>query len=474
MMKKLKLIFMGLLVLGLVAPALGVDFEFHGDMNNRFLVYTNRNDWLSPEQQGQINRSTIDDEYGELKYRFWTEIGDDEDNIKGVYAIEIGGVRFGRTGSGKSEGGSFSGDAVNVETRWAYLDFQLPFIESKFRPRIGLQPFNVNRYLWQETIAGVAIDAQPTDSIGYQLAWMRGVDDLATDDSNKDIEDQDNFLGRLNWKPSDNLKGGVFALYQLGDPDAQSPAEFGILEPRSYEFKQFAGDAKVGVWNLGVDGTYKFNNFFVNWDLIYQTGDIDDVVWDDSEFSGVTASGDFDLSAYFAHVDLGLNAGKATFTYTFWYASGDDDPSDDDFEGYLSTDVDIDDNWTLFEGPYADDVTYFTERPYMLDKGFIMNKIAADYQWTEKLKVGGALMYMLTAEDIEYTDFLGRRQSNDEIGVEINGYAKYMLYKNLEVALGAGYLFADDALDAFEVGSLQDGSSDEDIFVSSARIRFRF
>ena len=145
-----------------------------------------------------------------------------------------------------------------------------------------------------------------------------------------------------------------------------------------------------------------------------------------------------------------------------------------DFDGFLSTDVDIDDNWTLFEGPYTDDVSYFTERPYLLDKGFIMNKIATDYQWTEKLKVGGALMYMLTAEDIEYTDFSGRGQSNDEVGIEVNAFAKYMLYKNMEVAIGAGYLFSGDALDAFEVDSLKDGDADENIFISSARIRFKF
>jgi hypothetical protein len=281
-------------------------------------------------------------------------------------------------------------------------------------------------------------------------------------------------MARLNWRPSDNLQTGFFTLYQTGDPKTNNPDDFGTLNPRSYQLKRFAGDANVNIWNFGVDGTYKVNDFFVNWDLIYQTGSIDDVTWDDSEFSGVTNSGDFDLSAYFAHVDLGMNMGKATFTYTFWYASGDDDPSDNDFNGFLSTDVDIDDNWTLFEGPYADDVSYFTERPYLLDKGFIMNKIATDYQWTKKLKVGGALMYMLTAEDIKYNDFSGRSQSNDEIGVEVNTYVKYMLYKNMEVAIGAGYLFAGDALDAFEVDSLKDGSSDENIFVSAARIRFKF
>ena len=79
-----------------------------------------------------------------------------------------------------------------------------------------------------------------------------------------------------------------------------------------------------------------------------------------------------------------------------------------------------------------------------------------------------------SAEDIEYIDFLGNRRKDDSIGIEVNCYLKYMLYKNLEFAINFGYLFADDALDAFEVGDLKDGSSDEDILVSSSRLRFKF
>ena len=174
------------------------------------------------------------------------------------------------------------------------------------------------------------------------------------------------------------------------------------------------------------------------------------------------------------HADAGYKFGSHKLTYTFWYASGDDDPNDDDFEGYLAVDLDRDDNISLFEGLYTDDSTYFTERPYMLDKGFVMNKLAWDYQVSKKMTVGAAGMYMLTAEDIEYTNFGGGDESNDEIGFELNGYLKYMLYDNVEFKINAGYLWAGDALDAFETDDLRDGSSDENIFGSSFRIRYKF
>jgi hypothetical protein len=457
----------------LTVQAKAIDFEVHGDMNHRFLIYTNHNDWFSPEQQGELNDGSVEDEYGELKYRFWFEAADDEGKVKGVYAVEIGGVRFGRTGLGRSEGGSFSGDAANVETRWAYLDFQLPFIDAESRVRVGLQPFSANSFLWQETAAGVTWGGDFNDLVKYQLGWVRVVDDLARDDDGDDIKDFDNFIARVNFEPMDKLTVGVFGLYSMADSDEDPP--FAGVTPRNYLIKQFADNVDIDLFNLGVDGTFETGSFFFNWDLIYQTGTMEDIALDDTEFSGGgNTDGDFDVSAYLVHADVGMNLGKAKLTYTFWYASGDDDAGDDDFEGFISYDVDRSDNMSLFEGNYADDVSYFTERPYLLDKGMIMNKIGLEYQATEKLLLGTAAMYMMTAEDIDYTDFNGNSRSNDEIGIEFNAFAKYMLYSNVELAIGAGYLISGDALDAFEVDDLRDGDADENIFVSSARIRYMF
>jgi hypothetical protein len=128
-MKKIFCLLVFCIVMSLSLTATGAQFEFHGDMNNRFMLYTNRSDWLNSEQKGEINDDSVGATYGEIKYRYWFEASDDENNFKGVYGFEIGGIRFGRSGSGKSQGGSYSGDGVNVETRWAYLDFQTPSID---------------------------------------------------------------------------------------------------------------------------------------------------------------------------------------------------------------------------------------------------------------------------------------------------------------------------------------------------------
>jgi hypothetical protein len=471
-MKKLGFMLAILTLMGVAAPAVAVEFEFHGDMNNRFLIYTNRQDWLNNEQDGIIEDGTVDAYYGEIKYRFWFEASDDDGNIKGVYAVEIGGMRFGED---DDAGGDLSGDGVNVETRWAYFDFQTPGVERKMRWRMGLAPWKINSFYWQETATGLTVYGDAGEMVDYQAAWIRAVDKLATSDADDDLDDLDVLYGRLNFAPADKLKLGLFGLYLHSKEDAP-----GAVGPRDWLVKQFDDVASFDMWTLGVDGNYAFGDLFFNWDLVYQGGQIDDVIWTPNAQAGDTfidrtATGtNFDLSAWFAHADVGYKFGKHKLTYTFWYASGDDDVNDDDFEGYLAVDLDRTESIALFEGLYTDDSTYFTERPYMLDKGFVMNKLAWDYQVSDKMTVGAAGMYMMTAEDIEYTNATGGTEANDSIGFELNGYLKYMLYKNVEFKINAGYLWADDALDAFETGADRDGTSDENIFGSSFRIRFKF
>jgi hypothetical protein len=459
-MKRAAGLIIGLCILALAAPAMAANFAFHGDMNNRFLLYTNHNDWLVSDQKGKLSDKTVDDNFAEIKYRFWFEAEDDEGDVKGVFATEIGGLRFGE--SGKMP---YSGDQVQMEVRWAYLDIQLPFVESPFRSRIGLQPFDVNPYLWNETAGSVNFYSD-CGTTYYQLAWARGYEVNVVQDED-DRSDVDAFLARVNFKPDADLKIGLFGLYQYydnGDTDA-------ALSSRDWQVKLFQDKIGMSFFSIGVDGNYNFSNFFVNWDLIYQGGQLKDFAYTDFASGEGSNENEYDLSAYFLHADLGFKAGAHKFTYTFWYASGDDDPEDDEFEAFLSTDVDIDASIALFQGGYTDD-DYFTEHPYILDKGFIMNKLAWDFKVTDKTTIGAAALYMMTAEEIEYVDNDGKKQANDEIGFEIDAYLKYMLYKNVEFAVNAGFLFAEDALDFFEVE--QDGSADEDIFVSTARLRYKF
>jgi len=490
-----------LLVVAFAVPAGAVQLKFNGDMNHRFYT-TNHNDFVvgANDNVGKIDDGSVVDNKAEIKYRFWFEAASDDGQVKGVFATEIGGLSFGQdtykvklsdgTKAGTATRGmGYSGDQVAMEVRWGYLDFQLPFAEQKSRVRIGLQPMKSNYWLWNETVGAVKLYGE-AGSFDYTLAWMRGYEVDVTSKRDSDLRnDQDALLGRLDFKPQAGMNVGLLGLWQWNnidkadqaatDPDTGKALSY-TVSPQSYGVKQFPKQVDMNFGTVGTDGKWSSDAFFVNWDILYQFGSIDQAMMKDLD-GNTEPVGDpaatlknYDLSAYFLHADLGMKMGKATLTYTFWYASGDDNPYDDDMDAFLATDVDIFENICLMEGGWADD-DYFTERPYMLDRGFIMNKLALDYQATEKTKVGIAGMYMMTAEDLVYTLPDGVTcVSEDSIGFEIDAYVKYKLFKNVELAVNTGYLFADDAMDYFEVDSIKDASSDEDIWRADMRIRYKF
>ncbi len=464
-MKKMAILLGVMMVLGFAGSALAVDVTVHGDLNNRFNLYTNQAIMYSGAEsiaKAPVRNDSNSAFWGDIKYRLWTDLATNDGKVKVVYAIELGALRFGQQNYSKGGGATYSGDGVNIETRWAYTDFQLPFVQNKARVQIGLLPFMVNHWLWQETAMGVQLagDAGP---VGYKLAWVRGHENYPTDNSKDAFQDADNFLIRGDLKPMEGTKAGLFFLFQR--QDAFNNGGEGNAPATSYELKNFGND-KYNIYTIGTDGSFAtptgFGNAFLNWDLMYQGGAVNnggDNIWGQN----VTSQ---DVSAYFAHADLGVNIGKAKLTYTTWYASGDDDPTDNNIDNFMPTDIDIFQSVVLQEGGYTDD-NYFTEADVILDKGMYVNKLAADFKATDKTTLGAAYLYLRTAQDLKVAN------SSLELGHEFDAYVSHKLFPNVEVAVNAGYLISGDAMDNF-VGGSDAGNSADDIFRSTARVRYKF
>jgi hypothetical protein len=457
--KNLKILFIALLALAVAAPAMAATFKVQGDLHNRFKLYTDQQSWFGNDSGNQtLDDQDRPDSYGEIKYRMWTTASTNDGAVKGVVALEIGGIRF-----GTSDGGDFSGDGTRFETRWAYTDFQLPNVDSKARFRIGLFGHKVNKFFWAETAMGVKFY---TDN--WYLAWMRGID--SETGSGEDWRDGD--LDSLNVRydlKAEPVKAGFFATYFTGKTSA-SFVDISTFNPLAlYQVKRLP-ESNFDLLALGIDGSWSTatNNgkLFINWDVIFETGTIEDL----SDDGGVTKD-DFDIAAYLVHADVGLNFGKTTLTWTVYYASGDDNNSDTDLDGFIQVDVDA--NYSaIFQETYTND-DYFSERHVIADKGMFLNKLDLNHKLSKKTKIGAAVLYLLTAEDIEWTDGVTDFK-DDELGIEVQAYVVHKLYKNLELAWNIAYLAAGDAMDAFETSSTQNGSSDVDIFQSAGHVRYKF
>ena len=446
MSKHWKIFLAVLLGLSMATPAMAMKFEFHGDLNNRFLLYTDQAGFF------QVSSPVLDtedraDSFGEIKSRLIAEASTDDGKVKGVYALEVGAVKFGQA----ARGGSFSGDGINLETRWFYTDFQIPSVASKFRVQMGLFSNTVNPFFWSETAMGVKLYGD-----NWYFAWLRGKDSFPTGaNQNWGDNDLDTLNARYDLK-MEPVKVGLFLSYLTQKTNATSIT----LDPAtSNEIKLFP-DADFNLLAVGIDGGFStgtsFGKVFLNWDLIYETGGVDDVG---------SAGNDVDIKGYLLHGDLGLNFGAATVTYTAWYASGDDNSTDRDFKNFFSVDVDLFESF-IFQESLTDDNVFF-EGGYIRDKGMFFNKLALDYQATKQTKLGLAALYLQTAKDLQWLTFREKK-----LGVEIDGYVKHKLYDNVELALHLGYLISGDAMDFFE--TTRDGKADVDIFKSEARVRYQF
>ncbi len=448
MSKFLKVMIVLLTIAAVAAPAMAAEFTFHGDLNNRFNLYTNHSDLYSGA--GALEKTTVptvgkaaNTTWGDAKYRFWTEAATNDGKVKGVLGVELGAIRYGDS----NKGGAYSGDGKNFEIRWAYTQFQTPGVEGKSLVTMGLQPYKVNSFVWAETAMGIKYT---TDL--YELAWMRG-NEIFNSAADGEKDSADAFSARVNLKPADGVKLGLFGLYQIQDPKSATPD---AINAGTYEIKQMK-NVEYSLYTLGVDGGLTAGNIFVNWDGIYQGGEFNNVTF--TGLSGSSFTGDVDLSAYLLHADVGMKMGASKVTLTSWYASGDDDDTDDESNAFISTDVDRFDSIVLFEGGYTDD-NYMTERPYLFNKGMFLNKLAYDRQQNKKTKFGVAVLYMMTAEDIG---------TEDEIGTEFDAYVSYKLYPNVELALNGGYLLTGDALT-----QNAPADADEDIYRITSRVRVSF
>ena len=446
--------FLILLVLVLMCsqPAQAADFTFHGDFSHSFRLYSNQSKFFAGDFGYKTSRTaaiaddTTSDFFGLFKYRLWTEISSDNGAVKGVYALEVGNIHFGDA----NKGGNFSGDGINVETRWAYTDLNL----ASSRIRLGLQPVKINKFFWKETAAGVNFKLG-----NLETAWYRGYEVVSDDSASHDL---DAFYLRYDFKPVPETKIGLFGVWLtsdgLTDSDVAALNAAGENAPAiSGNYLKKMTQYDLDLYTFGIDGGMKNGDLFINWDLMLQTGKLAE----EKDFGG-----------YFLHFDVGTRFDNSKLTYTFWYASGDDDGTDQDMDAFIAVDCDTKasiSSVVLFEGAVED--TYFSAVPYIQDKGLILNRIGYEQSLSDKLNVGAAALYLMTAEEVEYGGEFGQFK-DDKIGVEFDLFARYKLLNHLELTVEMGYLFADDAMDYYETDN--DGKADSDLYVVNSKIRYKF
>ncbi len=110
--------------------------------------------------------------------------------LRGVYYAEIGELQWGRAGA------SLSADGVNVETKRAYIDFNIPNTELMFR--VGIQGLALPSYIaaspiFDDDVAGVTAIWPINDMFGVVAFWARlyDLDSNSGNNSSPDFDEWD-------------------------------------------------------------------------------------------------------------------------------------------------------------------------------------------------------------------------------------------------------------------------------------------
>lgn len=194
MRKFLMAVAIGGFVLLMAAPAMALDFKFGAEYRVRFYdgVNIGFDHTVVPTGSGSqfINTQAGPNARGaQIRIRPRFDVSDDNGNMTATLRLEIGDVEFGggggafnntnvtstkygsnRTGNGAGGGGG--ADGINVETKWAFVDFAMPW-GVPLRVRAGIQPAYLPKgIVIDDDVSGVR--AYGTYNIfSYDAWWWR-------------------------------------------------------------------------------------------------------------------------------------------------------------------------------------------------------------------------------------------------------------------------------------------------------------
>jgi len=191
MRKFLWVMAVGFLVLAMAAPAMALDFKFGAEYRVRFYDGTNVPNGFPAALAAAGQNFGTNPRGVQLRLRPRFDVSDDNGNITATWRAEIGDVEFGNGGGasgpansgftavspggarvGNGAGGSMGLDGVNVETKWAFVDFALPF-DIPARVRAGLQAWYLPKgIIMDDDAAGVRAYGKIAP-VSYELAWYR-------------------------------------------------------------------------------------------------------------------------------------------------------------------------------------------------------------------------------------------------------------------------------------------------------------
>jgi hypothetical protein len=258
----------------------------------------------------------------DYEFRFTPVFNYNETHLEEILGVDVD------PGEGEDRYKTFAG------LQAAFVDVHLRNVSERYdfdSVRVGIQPFNADfrGFLFQENQFGVRLfGTRDNNIIQYNLAWFRRLEkdtNSGLNDVGEPLRDDDIFVANLYWQDLFALGHTTqfTALYNRNREDEffydangfiQRPASIGGERPRNYD-----------VFYLGINSDGHIGRINLTTSLYYALGQ-----QENAPFTGE----DSDISAFFAAAEVSIDQDWLRWRGSFLYASGDDDPFDDEETGF--------------------------------------------------------------------------------------------------------------------------------------------
>ncbi len=412
--------------IALSVPAFAVDMEYGGYWRTR--AYT-MDGFSGDSDDKSLDMSKVD-----ARGRLWTKhIINDETSWTNR-------LEFNVIWGDEDHGGGIATDGTDyIRFKHSYVDLDTTVAETDFHLRIGLQGFEAAKgMLFDDDFAGLILSHEG-DTATHKFIWMKVFEgSTLSGEYEEDLDDLDvDFIGL-----SSNFSF-------MDDALTLNTNAFYMASSDGREWSATTGNQDLDVFYLGADFNYNLNNGNLWGVFLYEGGSAD----------VVNSSVEYDLSAYIAAIGAEIDLDPAGIHAQIFYASGDDDLSDTDSEGfYVPRGQSY--YWAEIMGLGVFDYTASSGSPGDTISNIVAFNLGGSYVVSEDLSLTGDVWFAQHAETNQLV-------TEEPLGTEIDLRVDYKLNEDLNLTVVGAYLFADDATNM--------GAEDEtDVFEIGMQLSFAF
>ena len=470
-MKKISLL-IGLLVIVFAATAYAQPIEFKMSGMMDFVAATFRNIPSSSGTMAFGQGTEIDpalgnnDKAGALansraRLKFQAMAGKE---ISATIFFEMDSATWGDANGTRNSMGYWNADRAAVEVKHAFFDVAVPYfgVPVPMTVRLGIQPLSI-RDSWFLYVdgAGIVVQMKP-DPVKINLAWMKPYEGKVYNSDDADMYAID--------------VSGTIEGFTLGAHGSyMNINEYGL--PTSVTAVGTQANAQADFYWLGAYADGKYAGFNFNFDFIYDSGKVKNINGTDFKANGWLAA----LGADFPWENWDFGGG-------LWYATGSDANKDDE-KAFVSPPGSEPgpDAFTKYSSVYFGSGLFRGEYGYAANgsRNAIGNGIGGTWgaMAYAGLKVNPWYQVYLHGMYIADTTKNGNTVGNardagsgelsddNAIGLEFTLSNIFKVYKNLDLYVIGGYLFAGDALDMWD-GT--ENTSIKDPYVLATRLVYSF